>query len=142
VPDASPFANHGTRGGTADPGADDPAVSTVVAPIAPCAAGVGGFTPPASELAGSRIEWVGPNPMTSGAVIAFTVDSPGHVSIDVVTPDGRLVRRLYARPSAPGRYEVSWNVGSAGEAAPAPGVYVVMLRGAHRVETRKLIVVP
>ncbi|MFH1834465.1 MAG: VCBS repeat-containing protein, partial [bacterium] len=66
-----------------------------------------------------------PNPFSGDVRIVCDLPSPGLYEVQVVTVDGRLMRRLFRGPAGPGRLELLW-CGDAEDGSIAPqGVYFV-----------------
>ena len=80
-----------------------------------------------------------PNPFNPATKIAFSLAADGQVSLDVISPDGRLVATLLHGHRGAGRHEVEWlGLDDAGRLAPF-GVYLARLRAAGHTETRSLV---
>lgn len=77
-----------------------------------------------------------PNPFSGSTAIAFTLDAPAVVSLEVFDGLGRRVVQLIdAERMAAGRHEAAWNASN----LPS-GRYVYRLRAGERVETRTAVV--
>jgi subtilisin family serine protease len=68
-----------------------------------------------------------PNPFTASTAIAFELDRPGAVRVDVLDLSGREVAVLAARTYPAGKSEVSWDGSDARGRPAASGIYIVRL---------------
>ncbi len=87
-------------------------------------------------LKGGRL-FVGgyPNPFRSEVAVRFALPAEGHVTLDIFTADGRLVKRLADRTFAVGEHAVNWQ---AGRSVPS-GVYFYQVRAAGTESSGKLV---
>jgi hypothetical protein len=109
------------------------------------ARGPTGVEEPGDELvpAAFALEQNYPNPFTQAASatqIAFTVDRPEEVRLDLFNMMGQKVRTLFVGLAQPGRHLVSWN-GKDGHGALLPsGTYVYKFTSSHQVLAKRLTV--
>ncbi|NUN69602.1 MAG: T9SS type A sorting domain-containing protein [Bacteroidetes bacterium] len=75
-----------------------------------------------------------PNPFNPSTTIGFAVAKQGHVHMEIVTMDGRLITRLIDETLEPGTYSARWN-GS----AFASGTYLCRVQMGGRTLTKKLL---
>jgi hypothetical protein len=75
-----------------------------------------------------------PNPFNSRTKIAFTIDRPGRVTLDVFDIAGRKVESLMDKDLPVGKYEMTWNADSF-----ASGMYFYRLSNAGNSVTRKML---
>lgn len=81
---------------------------------------------PPTVLAGAVLS-AGPNPFGHSTTLRFRLGAPARVALDVLDPQGRLVRRLARGPLDAGAHALVWDGRSEeGSAAPA-GVYFARL---------------
>lgn len=83
---------------------------------------------------------VGPNPITQGTVIQYSVPSQGRVSLKVYDVRGRLVRSLVDGLRPPGAYSAEWAGKADDGGAVAPGIYFVRLDAGSRHMSKKTLV--
>jgi flagellar hook assembly protein FlgD len=80
-----------------------------------------------------------PNPFRTMATIAYRLNEPGPVSLEVFDVTGRLVSTLREGREEPGFHRVCWNgADRSGRALPS-GVYLYRLRTAAGEQSRKLL---
>ena len=80
-----------------------------------------------------------PNPFDGATTIAFRIEKPGPVELDVYGVDGRRVRRLAGWPLPVGSHAFTWSgLDDEGREAP-PGVYLVRLRGPDGVWSGRVV---
>ncbi len=75
-----------------------------------------------------------PNPFETETTAVFTLQSPGHVRMDVFDILGRKVARLLDENADQGKHRVQWQAGS----LPA-GVYIIRLTAGKKVSTNKIL---
>jgi hypothetical protein len=75
-----------------------------------------------------------PNPFNPSTVITYGIAQRGHVELRVHDARGAVVRRLVSRSQDAGKYSVSFDASG----LPA-GVFLLQLRTANRVLTRKML---
>ncbi len=89
-----------------------------------------------------NIEGISPNPFNPAAKISYTLYpvEPGqaHVTLRVLSVDGRVVSTLVDRVQDPGRHEVVWNGTDAGGFPVASGIYFCVLSYGGERDTRKM----
>ncbi|HEX9950363.1 MAG TPA: T9SS type A sorting domain-containing protein [Rubricoccaceae bacterium] len=76
-----------------------------------------------------------PNPSVGPVTVAYRTSAAGPVTLDIVDVRGRTVAVLVDETVAPGEHTAAWT-----PARTAPGVYVVRLRTALGVTTRRIAV--
>jgi len=80
-----------------------------------------------------------PNPFQGTTRIQFGLSAPERVRLNIVTPSGRLVRRLLDGPVDAGWHEIGWDgVGDDGRPVAA-GVYFYRFEAGDTVSTRRMI---
>ena len=79
-----------------------------------------------------RIHSVAPNPPVHWTEIAFTVQEPGLVSMDVHDITGRHVATTAFGALGPGRHRVTWAARDAARGRLTSGVYLLRLRRGER----------
>lgn len=80
-----------------------------------------------------------PNPFGGATLIPFGLSSSAAVRLNIVTPSGRLVRRLLDRQLESGWHEISWD-GTSDDGRPvAAGVYFYRFEAGETVLTRRMI---
>jgi hypothetical protein len=77
-----------------------------------------------------------PNPFSRETVIAYTLPSASHVTLDVYNLSGRLVETLVDGAKGPGQYETKWST-----EGKTTGVYFCRLRAGDFESIRKMVVV-
>lgn len=83
-----------------------------------------------------------PNPFQRLTVISFGLSAAEKVRLTIVSPSGRLVRRLLDEPFDAGWHEVGWDgTGDNGRPA-ASGVYFYRFEAGETVSTRRMILSP
>jgi hypothetical protein len=99
-------------------------------------------TPGLKEAYGFALEPSYPNPTATDATIAFSlpVGVTGDFEIAIYDLSGRKVRTLVARPSAPGRHEVAWNLADDAGRSVAPGVYLYRLNASCGSAVHRMVV--
>jgi hypothetical protein len=119
-------------------------------PFAIVATGAFGNWPPQSGIgdgpasSGRRfeIDGISPNPFNPTARIAYTLYPVGtgeaHVTLRVLSVDGRVVRTLVDRVQDPAAYEVIWDGTDAAGNAVASGIYFCDLSYGGERDTRKM----
>ena len=84
------------------------------------------------------IRWVAPNPFSRGASVAYSVATPGDVTVSIYGVSGRLVRTLRRSWMPAGEYRETWD-GAAESGTPvASGVYFARVVVGDAADTRKL----
>ncbi len=85
---------------------------------------------------GSTLSKVYPNPMSTSALIEFTLDNPSNVEIAVYNAVGQQVRRVMDEFRAAGSHTVSFERGNLNH-----GVYFYTIKAGSQSETQKLMIV-
>lgn len=80
-----------------------------------------------------------PNPFNPSTSIAFTIDRPGAVNLDVFNAAGRKIATLISREMTAGTHTVQWNGLSDDGDAVASGVYHYVLRTADAWTSRSMV---
>jgi hypothetical protein len=82
---------------------------------------------------------VSPNPLTQEGTLRYALArATDHVTLEIIDPTGRLLRRLISAPAEGGIYEIGWDGrDGAGRALPA-GTYMAVLSGAGERVTRPI----
>jgi hypothetical protein len=80
-----------------------------------------------------------PNPFAGSTVIAFEIPGAGQIHADVISIDGRLVRRLFDGYVIPGRHRIEWNGRDMGGRKVASGVYFYRVGYGSKTITKKMI---
>ncbi len=83
-----------------------------------------------------------PNPFNPRTELAFELDRPGNVRLDIFDARGRLVRRLVrGEVLEAGRHEVVWDGRDSSGQTAAAGVYLARLRAGNVLDTRRMTLV-
>lgn len=90
---------------------------------------------------GFRLDQNYPNPFRDGTTIAFDLEQPGDVVLDVYNVTGQLVRRLATGNYAPGEHEMKWDGRDASGTLVPSGVYFYRLRVGPTTQTQKMLIV-
>jgi len=86
------------------------------------------------ELAPAR-----PNPFGASTVLRFALPCAGPVRVEVLDPQGRRLRRLFAGPLGAGPHEVTWDGRDGQGDAVATGIYWVRIETGSEAATRKVV---
>ena len=87
----------------------------------------------------TAFERVSPNPFAGSAALAFSLASPGDVSLTIYSVDGRRVRTLARGAFAAGRHQAVWDGADGSGRRAGPGLYFARLEYAGAVFTRSLV---
>jgi hypothetical protein len=91
--------------------------------------------PPARlELSPAR-----PNPFSASTVLRFALPRPGQVRVEVLDPQGRRLRRLFAGLLGAGPHDVSWDGRNQQGNLVAMGIYWVRIETGSEAATRKVV---
>jgi hypothetical protein len=82
-----------------------------------------------------------PNPFADGTTIAYRLEEPGTVTIEVYTVTGQLVTRLAGGQQAPGMHTITWQGTDTAGRQMASGVYYYRLRMGETAVTRRMLLV-
>ncbi len=82
-----------------------------------------------------------PNPFNPQTTIAYDLQKQGRVELDVFDVRGRKVRSLWAGPQDPGHHRVIWNGRNDVGQGSASGVYLVRMKAAGCLETKRIVLV-
>jgi hypothetical protein len=80
-----------------------------------------------------------PNPFVGTTTIAFEMPRLGGVKVDIVSVDGRIIRKLLDDTVLPGKRSVDWDGCDANGARVASGVYLYRVRSDSKSITKKMI---
>ncbi len=80
-----------------------------------------------------------PNPFATSTIISFITPRAGHVRAEVVTIDGRRVRRLCDRSFIPGRHTIKWDGTDDAGRRVAGGVYFYRITFESSSLTKKMV---
>ncbi len=82
-----------------------------------------------------------PNPFNPGTTVAFELDAPRKIRLEVYNLSGRRIARLAVGTHPAGRHEVRWDGRDESGRAVASGTYVARLVTGHGVQAQKLVLV-
>jgi len=82
-----------------------------------------------------------PNPFNPRTTVSFTVEPAGAATVDVLTVDGRRVRRLFDGSLAAGPWSTDWDGRDDRGRTVAAGVYLVAVRGAAGTASTRVALV-
>lgn len=103
---------------------------------------VGGDRPgPVPGAPAGRLFPVAPNPFNPSTRVGYALDRPGEISLAVYAADGRLVRTLWSGWRGAGDFTAVWDGRDDAGRPAASGVYLVRLKGADFVQTRRAVLV-
>jgi len=80
-----------------------------------------------------------PNPFSAATVIAFELDQPQPVAMDVLDVRGRLVRSMDLGLRSEGRHEIEWDGTDDGGRSAAAGIYFYRIRASESVFVRRMV---
>ncbi len=80
-----------------------------------------------------------PNPFNPATSIRYVVDRASHVTLQVYSLSGQLVRTLVDREHSAGNKEVTWDGTNDAGYPVASGIYVYRLRVGRVTESKKMI---
>ena len=80
-----------------------------------------------------------PNPFVGTTTIAFEMPRLGTVKVDIVSVDGRIIRKLMDDTVLPGKGSVDWDGCDDRGERVASGVYLYRVRSDSKVVTKKMI---
>jgi hypothetical protein len=88
-----------------------------------------GAAPPTEQMlpSATRLLPAHPNPFNPSTAIPFALDSPGHVELELIDVQGRLIRRLVAGRLDAGSHEITWDGRDANGRPVASGQYFYTL---------------
>jgi hypothetical protein len=122
--DLSPLENDGFLGNSLNPEAQDPVRIVATHPFCD-PAGIHDASSIAPRLVFHSIQ---PNPAQDRVEIRLDVPTPGSVDLDLVTADGRIVRRLSGLSAPTGLRSFMWDVRSGDGSAMPSGIYFLRAR--------------
>ena len=82
-----------------------------------------------------------PNPFATSTLIAFELDQPQQVSLDVIHVSGRKVTTLVLGSMPPGRHEVAWDGTDSSGRPVAAGLYFYRFEAGDKVISRRMLLV-
>jgi D-alanyl-D-alanine carboxypeptidase len=88
-----------------------------------------------NETAGNNLK-ITPNPVSSSALISFSIAQPGKVSLKVYDLNGKLVSTMVEGNMNEGVHQIRWEAKNV-----ASGIYFLKMQTAGTIQTKKLIVV-
>ncbi len=80
-----------------------------------------------------------PNPFNPDTKIDYTLSAAGHVTLEIINMNGRVVRTLVDDMQIAGGHTVSWNATDDGGRLVASGVYLYRLQAGDQVDSKKMI---
>jgi hypothetical protein len=80
-----------------------------------------------------------PNPFIGTTTISFEMPRLGRVKVDIVSVDGRIIRKLLDETVLPGKGGVVWDGTDENGDRVASGVYLFRVRSDSKAVTRKMI---
>ncbi len=80
-----------------------------------------------------------PNPFNPATMVAFTLEKPGTVSLEIYDPAGRLVRTLFNGHREAGHHELIWNGKDGHGLQPGSGVYLIRLVTPQQTISRSVL---
>ena len=80
-----------------------------------------------------------PNPFNGHTTVAFSLESPAHVSVRIYDTAGRLVRVLEDSQRPAGRYETVWNGRDEAARPVASGIYFMRMTAGSYTASRKIV---
>lgn len=92
------------------------------------------------EVTEIRCSLQGSNPVASNASISFALPQAGHVSLRILSVDGRLVRTLVDGEFAAGTHQTSWDGRDASGRSVPNGIYFYRMQSAGQTLTQKMAV--
>ena len=98
----------------------------------------------AAPVAASRSESTAlsssyPNPFNTSTAIAYWIEEPGHVSLEIVDVRGRRVAVLVDQNQPAGKHQAGWDAHDYAGRAVASGMYFYRLQIGDQVETGKMV---
>ncbi len=82
-----------------------------------------------------------PNPFTACATIWFTVPAESHISLEIYSPAGRLVRSLLRSFRSAGSFSVTWDGTDDTGGLVSPGTYFCRLRQDGASVVRRMVMI-
>lgn len=103
-----------------------------------------GMSPAGSPDASGRLDLLAPrpNPSSGPAVLSFELAHPGEATLELFDIHGRRVRTLLRGTQAAGLHAVPFDGRDAGGHRLNAGLYLIRLRVAETVRTRRMLVLP
>lgn len=80
-----------------------------------------------------------PNPFRDYTTIRFESKENGHLSLEIYSPDGRLISRLMDENAASGQHEILWNGTNSSGSRVAGGIYFYRINSGNDHYTGKLM---
>ena len=81
-----------------------------------------------------------PNPFNSSTKIYYEVPSSGHVKIDIIDINGRLINTIVNNVQKAGNYVSYWDGKNKNEMIVPSGVYMCVLETKNFITSNKLII--
>jgi hypothetical protein len=82
-----------------------------------------------------------PNPFNPSTTVRYVVAEPGHVSIVVYSPDGRIVRTLVDEHRTAGTWTVGWDGKDDAGRDVATGIYFYRMQTGKTSLSRKMVLI-
>lgn len=82
-----------------------------------------------------------PNPFNPSTTIAFSVDKPQIIQLNILDSRGRLVKTLVNTSYESGNHSITWDGTSGNGSRVSSGIYYAWLAGASDVKTLKLVLI-
>jgi hypothetical protein len=89
----------------------------------------------------AAISRVHPNPFSASTTISLTALIGTDLEVSVFNIEGKLVRRLSAEHTAPGRYDLTWDGRNDAGLDASPGVYFVRLAARGAEASTKVVLI-
>lgn len=80
-----------------------------------------------------------PNPFNPSTLISYTLEVPGHVSLEIYNQKGQLVNTLVNSDLPSGMHQIQWNGRDFGGQPVSSGVYFYRMRSGKYSSTRKMV---
>ena len=80
-----------------------------------------------------------PNPFNPSTAIPVSVKRTGAAKLDIIAPDGRLVRTLHDGELSAGQREFHWDGTDSQGQGVASGVYLARLETSYGAQSRRLV---
>jgi hypothetical protein len=82
-----------------------------------------------------------PNPAREDITIAYTISSAGKVNIELLDPNGKLIRQLEQQQSQAGKYTVNWDGKDANGNILSTGTYICQVYSGGNMSTQKIVII-
>lgn len=97
---------------------------------------------PTTTSSGVQLQAPAPNPFSAQTQLAFTLEHPEFIELNVYDVTGRHIRTLQHGYAEEGPHRVTWDGKNEAGRRVAGGVYLYQLRTAQAAETRRVLLVP